>query len=134
MVVYLKGLLNDGSNPSPAHPVDPNTRQTLAFPQGGSVVVELKVVTPADFPIPQVGTLVLTAKKQPQQIPPFFTVYGDWAIAQPGTAMFRIRPADTRLMEFGRYCYDVWLVQDDGSRNQVVALSPLIIEPTNLPA
>ncbi len=132
MVVYLQGLLNDGSNPNPASPVDPNTRQMLTLPQGGSVTVRLKVVTPADFPAPQTGTLVLTAKKQPQQIPAIFTVTGTWVTSAPGEAVFEIPGTATRLMEFGWYCYDIWLV-NGASRNQIVAVSPLIIQPTALP-
>lgn len=134
MVVELQGVLVDGTNPNVAA-VPPNTRQMLSFAKGESVTVRLRIVTPADFPIASSGTVVLTAKKQPAQIPAIFTATGTWVSGEQGVALLEITPANTRLMEFGWYCYDVWLLRDGGaSRNQVVALSPLVIQPSALPA
>jgi hypothetical protein len=132
MVVNLQGVLVDGVNPNPVK-VPPNTRQALEFAKGESVTIRLDVVNSADFPVAQTGSLVLTCKKRPYDIPAIFTVTGVWDTMLPGRALFEITPLATRLMEFGRYCYDIWLLRDDGAnRNQIVALSPLQLYPSAL--
>jgi hypothetical protein len=132
MVVELQGVLSDGTNPNPIK-VPPNTRQALEFAKGESVTIRLSVVTPADFPVAQTGNLILTCKKRPYDIPAIFTAVGVWDTTIPGRAMFEITPSATRLMEFGRYCYDIWLLRDDGAdRNQIIALSPLQLYPSTL--
>lgn len=132
MVVELQGVLVDGTNPDIVA-VPPNTRQLLTFAKGESVTVRVKIVTSADFPAASSGTVVMTVKKQPQQIPPIFTATGAWSATEPGVAILEVTPANTRLMEFGWYCYDIWLLRDAGARrDQIVAVSPLVIQPTAL--
>jgi hypothetical protein len=72
------------------------------------------------------GTVRLAVKKRAADgSPAFFKEVTPLA----ATSDFVIAPADTKSLEAGRYCYDVWHTAAGGDRNAVVPLSPMWLEP-----
>ncbi len=63
-VLYLSGVLEDGSNRSPLVPVNP--RAELEVIQHTSAQIIVRVTDPANMPISSTGTMVLTVKQKPQ--------------------------------------------------------------------
>jgi len=128
-VIYLTGVLEDGTTVrSPAVPSNP--RVALELTQDCSATLRLTVVNPAGVPVPSTGTLALTIKKRPQDIPAVAIISGAWdGSAGPGVAQFDIPPSALHGYEWGRYCYDIRLSQGAGTQNLVIPTSPLQLLP-----
>lgn len=127
-VIYLTGVLEDGTTVrDPAVPVNP--RVALELTQECSARIRLTVTNPAGVPVPSSGSLILTVKKRPQDIPALATVSGSWdGSFGPGVAQFDVSPTTLRGLEWGRYCYDIRLSQG-GTQNLVIPTSPLQLLP-----
>lgn len=129
MVLYLEGLLPDGS-PAAAG-VTLNPRKALSLGVGQDASLRLTVRTPSGEAVPLAApaALVLTVKKVAvgpvlfQRVP---------TVLPSGQAEFAVTPADTRYLEPGQYVYDVWLTLG-GKRDAVVPLSPLHLEASATP-
>jgi hypothetical protein len=135
MVIRLQGVVDNGLRRD-VETVPPNTAQAIAFAQGEDVEVRVAVVNPAGFPYrpdPDSGDsrVVLTVKKQPGDLPALISVEGVWDDSQTNVATLIISAAASKYIPFGRYIYDVWLLNDvTGDVNQIIALSPLSLLPS----
>ena len=122
--ILLTGVVEDGSERDPSIPQ--NQTQSLAFPQGETLRVVVRITNPAGVPVPSEGTPTLTVKKRPQDYPPIVTLLGEWdALQGAGVAAFDVSSTTFRGVEFGRYVYDVVLVGGAGERTTAVPTSPL---------
>lgn len=116
----VTGILYDGSIARPTTP--PTARKTLSLEIGGSLTLNVLVMTPAGRIIDTShGTLVLTMKK--------IAAWWDWKIFQKsptyvnGVAQFSIVPSDTRGRLPGTYYWDVWYTDGSGNRDPVIPTS-----------
>lgn len=127
-VAYLTGVLDDGTDyQDPAVPLNPRT--ALELTQGCSTTVRMTVINPGGVPISQVGTLLLTIKKRPQDYPALASIIGAWTPQNgPGTCEFTIGPTTLAGQEWGLYCYDVRLSQA-GAQNLIMPTSPCRLAP-----
>lgn len=122
--ILLTGVVEDGSERDPSIPQ--NQTQSLAFPQGETLRVVVRITNPAGVPVPSEGTPTLTVKKRPQDYPPIVALTGSWdALLGAGAAAFDVPSATFRGIEYGRYVYDVVLVGGAGERTTAVPTSPL---------
>lgn len=132
MVIDLDGVLFDGTVPTPPQPV-PNPRVTLRWALGTTVTIRMTVRTGAGelVDLTAVATsLLLTVRKTIRDALPAFSTAGTVTPgAGPGRAEFTVPSSATRLLDPGRFVYDVWLTRTSG-RDPIVPLSPLILEPT----
>lgn len=127
-VIHLIGVLEDGTNPTdPSVPVNP--RAELAIIKATSCQVVLKVTGRNGLPIAPVGTLTMTVKQKPGDEPALAQLSGTWApMLGPGTAIFGWASTTMRDSPWGRYVYDIRLV--NGSEvNMVVPASPFRLSP-----
>ncbi len=124
MLLSLTGILEDGSVRAEGSSVPANPRTAIAFQLGTSLTIRLRVVTPEGNQVVG-GTVRLAVKKRASDgSPAFFKV-----VTLAASSDFVVTPADTKSLEAGRYAYDIWHTAVDGSRNAVVPLSPLWLEP-----
>lgn len=127
-VLYLTGVLHDGSPAiDPAVPVNP--RAEIEIIQGTTNQIVCRVVNPAGAPVPPVGDLVLTVKQKPGDEPPLAQLEGTWTpLLGPGTAVLTWPATSMRFLPWGRYVYDVRLIQG-AEVNMVVPASPFRLAP-----
>lgn len=119
-----------------------DTRRALRLTAGASTRVRLRLVQPNGAPyIPAADDVfTFTVKRsslQPMAAPGFAkTATGPQGggATEPGSVLFTVDPADTRVLAPGRYVYDCWLRTAAGVRTPVVPLSPAMIEPAATPA
>lgn len=124
-VVYLTGVLEDGSTPSPAVPANP--RELLAVTQASTTTVFLKCVTRSGVPVTS-GTLTLRVKQKPGD-EALATLPGTWVpLVGPGVASFTFTPTMFAGVQWGRYLYDIALWQD-GVVNRLIEASPFLLRP-----
>ena len=127
-VIYMTGVLEDGTTPRAAWlPV--NTRAELALIQATSSQLVIQVTNPGGVPVPAVGELILTIKQKPQDEPALVRLVATWTpMLGAGTAIFSWTSTTMRDSAWGRYVYDVRLV--NGSEvNMVIPASPFRLEP-----
>jgi hypothetical protein len=127
-VIHLIGVLEDGSKPiDPSVPENP--RVELAIIKGTSAQLVLKAVTRSGVPITPVGTLTLTVKQKPEDMPPLAQLTGTWTpMLGAGTAVFAWASTHMRDVPWGRYTYDIKLV--NGSEvNVLIPASPFGLMP-----
>jgi hypothetical protein len=127
-VAYLTGVLDDGTDYlDPAVPLNPRT--TLELTQGVSTTVRMTIINPGGVPVAANGTLRLTIKKRPQDVPAIASIIGAWAPQNgPGACEFAIGPTTLAGQDWGLYCYDVRLTQA-GVQNLVMPTSPCRLAP-----
>lgn len=126
-VVYLTGVLEDGTNQAPDVPSNP--RVELAFNKGSSNQVVLRVVNSGGVPAPPVGTLTLTVAQKPGDFPVLAQLTGTWTpMLGPGTAVFGWAKTTMQDVAWGRYLYDVRLVNGEDV-SFVVPASPFRLMP-----
>lgn len=126
-VVNLIGVLEDGTRLVPGVPENP--RAALQITQDSATIVRVSITNPAGVPVDSTGTLTLTVKKRPQDIPALLQVAGTWATTLgQGIAEFGFATTALRHVEWGRYCYDVRLAVG-GDSNLVIPTSPLLLQP-----
>ena len=136
MKLSLTGVLDDGTPWK-----IPNPRTTIQLALGGSSTIEVFVVRPngtsvvlaagSSVPLVAADTMVLTVKKTPSDSLAAIT---KTVVGPASSAVFSISPADTKLLTAGRYVFDVWLTQAGVTRDPVIPLSTLLLEPAATPA
>ena len=127
-VLYLTGVLEDGVTPrSPDVPVNP--RQELEVIQHTTNQIVMQATNPGGVPLPGIGELILTVKQKPQDEPSLARLVGTWTpMLGAGKAIFSWTAATMNSLPWGRYVYDVKLV--NGSDVQVlVPASPFRLAP-----
>lgn len=125
-VVYLTGILEDGAPPDPGLPGNP--RELLAVTQFSTTQVFLRCVTRGGVPV-TTGDLVLRVKQRPADEPPLAQLVGTWQpLVGAGVAVFTFTPTMFPNVQWGRYLYDVTLVQS-GVVNRVIQASPFQLRP-----
>lgn len=127
-VLYLTGVLEDATiERAPEVPVNP--RQTLDIIQRTTNQIILSATDPAGLPLPAIGDLILTIKQKPQDEPSLARLVGTWTpMLGPGKAIFSWTTATMAQAAWGRYVYDVRLV--NGSEvNMLIPASPFILSP-----
>ena len=126
-VLYLSGVLEDGSNRSPLVPVNP--RAELEVIQHTSAQIIVRVTDPANMPIPSTGVMVLTVKQKPQDEMALAQLTGSWyPLLGPGVAMFSWVKTTMSTLPWGRYIYDVKLTVG-AEVNVVIPASPFRLAP-----
>lgn len=126
-VVYLTGVLDDGTPLSPDVPANP--RVELALTKGSSNQVVLRVVNPSGVPMPPVGTLTLSVAQKPGDLPLLVQLTGTWTpMLGPGTAVFGWSKTMMTDVAWGRYLYDIRLSNGEDV-NFVVPASPFRLMP-----
>lgn len=133
MVIELLGVLENGTNQLDPH-VPTNPRTTLTVPQGSTVTVVLTVQDPQGVTINLAAATAvkLTMKKRPQDQPPIIQLIGSAVPLRPNVVAFTIPIQATNRLEWGRYCYDIWMLGPDGAANQVMPVSPFVVAPASL--
>jgi hypothetical protein len=131
--VWLVGLLSDGSNPAPGIPLDPRT--PIRTQLGGTLYINLQVYRPNGTQVPlSGGSLVLTIKPRPQNVPATITLTGT---LQPQVAQnavqFKLTSAASKTLQPGRYLYDVVFQDAAGNRDAVIPLSAFYFEAAVTP-
>lgn len=128
-VIHLTGVLEDGTKPiDPSVPENP--RVELALIKGTSAQLVLRSTTRSGVPITPVGTLTLTVKQKPEDEPALAHLTGTWTpMLGPGTAVFTWATSAMRDMMWGRYIYDVKLV-NGSDVNVLIPASPFRLMPT----
>lgn len=130
MLLNLIGLYQDGSNPAPGVPTNPRVPITTQI--GGSATIVVKLLRPsgAGVSVTSGWSFLLTCKRRPQDQPPAFQLTG---AVQPllgsNVMAFTLTPTATKLLQPGRYSYDVLMVDPSGNRDFVIPLSPFILQP-----
>ena len=130
MRATLTGVVNqDASRPPGTRPLAQAGPQEIRLPRGGTLTVDLSVLTADGGPQDLTGwTTILQVKRfandDPADIAKTATVVG------LGLARFAVVPADTRRLEPGRYVYDVWTTDPAANRYQVVPVGVLVLLPT----
>lgn len=126
--VYLTGVLEDGSPPSPSVPRNP--REQLAVTQASSTTIIVKSTNAAGVPLPATGTLALTIKQRPNDEPPLAQLVGTWTPSLgAGVAVFSFTPTTMQNAQWGRYLYDVRLTTTGGVVNRLIEASPFLLRP-----
>ena len=126
-VLYLTGVLYDGSPPTDPT-VPPNPRTELEIIQGTTNQIVCRVVTPSGAPVAPVGTLTMTVKQKPGD-EALAVLTGTWTpLLSPGTAVLTWTATTMRYQQWGRYVYDVKLVNGDAI-DMVVPASPFRLAP-----
>lgn len=126
-VLYLTGVLEDGSPRSPSVPVNPRAALSIIHRSRAQVVI--RITTSAGVPIPSEGSLVLTIKQKPQDAETLAQLVGTWTPDLGlGVAMFSWTPTTMNYSPWGRYVYDVKLTNGDAV-DFVVPASPFRLEP-----
>lgn len=126
-VLYLTGVLDDGTPRSPSVPVNP--RAELAIIHKSRAQVVIRITNTAGVPIASEGTLTLTVKQKPQDGEALAQLTGVWTPdLGPGVAMFSWAPTTMPYSPWGRYVYDVKLV-NGAAVDFVVPASPFRLEP-----
>jgi len=126
-VLYLTGVLEDGTPRSPAVPVNPRAELSVIHRSRAQVVI--RIAHTAGVPIPSEGTLTLTVKQKPQDESALALLTATWTPELGmGVAMFSWTPTTMNFSPWGRYVYDVKLVNGDAV-DFVVPASPFRLEP-----
>lgn len=126
-VLYLTGVLDDGTPRSPSVPVNPRVELSIIHKSRAQVVI--RITNTAGVPIPSEGTLTLTVKQKPQDGESLALLNGTWTPnLGPGVAMFAWTPTTMPYSPWGRYVYDVKLVNGEAV-DFVVPASPFRLEP-----
>lgn len=131
MLQRLLGVIEDGINRAADVPLEP--RRTLRIPRGVTATIELTVQRPNGSAFDLTGsTVVLTVKKSSLQVDvqPGLKKTGVLVVGQPNLVRFTLEPADTLVLEPGRFVYDAWRTAGDGARDPLVMIAPFILEPT----
>lgn len=128
MIINLVGLLDDGAPLSPG--VEGNPRRAVQLTRGSNVTLKVTAFTPQGVAVDFTGgSLVFTVKKNPDDST---AVISKTATIAATLATFALLPADFRNMEPGNFAYDIWLTRG-GSRDAIIPLSPLWLEPAAAP-
>lgn len=132
MIIELDGILEIGGERSQALPV--NARKTIRFTRGEDVLIKLTMYRSdgTSYSV-AVAALVFTIKKIPADgsalVEAAVAMFGP--TSPTGRCEFTLAGARTKLLQAGRYVYDVWLTEPGtGLRQPVVPLSALIVEDT----
>ena len=134
--IYLTGIADDGSYPSPETPA--YTAQLVTVPRGGDVTIYTDVFYPSGMPVVLANdtsaTAVFTVRSQPD---PFLQPAIQYTLG-PGIAtasgfknriVLSIVPSDTAQYLPNRYWFDFWLTYRS-LRYQIIQTSVFIISPT----
>lgn len=134
--VNIIGVLENGpqvGQPSRSLNAPDNPRVALRLIQQTSLTVNLQVLNASGMPVDLTGgTTTLVVRKMPG---------GTAAITKTGAAItppnkscvsFQFNPNDSlpQRMQFGRWCFSIAFKDGDGNVNDVVPLSPFILEPS----
>lgn len=132
MVIELLGVLENGTNPLDVH-VPSNPRTTVTLPQGATARIVLTVKDPQGVTIDLTAatSVKFTMKKRPQDQPPIFQLTGMAVPLRPNVVAFDVPIIATNRLEWGRYCYDIWMLGPDGAANQVMPVSPFVVAPSS---
>lgn len=134
MSVAITGVLADGSVPA-----NPNARplvpleQTLPWARGEDGWVAIAVRTAAGLPTSLTGATLSFAVARAGEVVPLFTRAGIVTDALAGLARFQLVAADTVDLPHGRYRYDVFLTDDDGRHQIVLASTFMVLEAEQSP-
>ena len=126
MVLYLTGILEDGSSRAAGVPLVAAT--PIILHRGETTQVRVQIIRPSGqlVNLAQVASdITLTVKRFIVQQPPSLMRVG--VMASSG-ATFEIEAGAMRQMQPGQYLYDVWLTLLDGTSHQVVLTSTLMLE------
>ncbi len=128
-VVYLTGVLEDGTTQADGVPENP--RATLTVTQGTTTQVVLRATTEGGVPLSSAdGTLTLTVKKRPGDEPALVQLVGSWTpFTAPGTALFTFTATSLNGLEWGRYVYDIRITSGGGAINRLIPASPFVVAP-----
>ena len=108
-VLYLAGVLFDGTRATDPKIPSENPRMSLEVIQGTSNQIVCRITNPAGDPVAPVGDVILTVKQKPQD-EPLALLEGTWApLLGPGTAVFSWATSTMRYSPWGWYVYDVRL-------------------------
>lgn len=126
-VVYLTGVIEDGTALAPDVPANP--RSELSFTKGSSNQVVVRVVNSGGVPVPPVGSLTLTVAQKPGDFPPLAQLTGTWTpMLGPGTAVFGWAKTTMQDSAWGRYLYDIRLA-NGVDVNFIIPASPFRLMP-----
>ncbi|MFA6168530.1 MAG: hypothetical protein WC700_18035 [Gemmatimonadaceae bacterium] len=125
MVIANVTVVLDDGTPRAAS-VPQNDLHEVTVPLGAAFTLRLRVVSPAGVPVDCTGaTAVWTAKRRPQDP----TVL--WAKSATGTRAgfdLVLAAADTRRVDWGRACHDVWhTAATGGARTPLISASSLVL-------
>lgn len=130
MLLDLTGVYQDGSALDAQVPS--NARQALAFVQGATVRLRMRVVTSAGVPVDLFTggwSLVWAAKKVRNGCA--FKRQGSLVINDgPGRVDFLLTATETAKLKTGKYAYDVTMLGPGGVQEPVVPYSELVVEPS----
>lgn len=130
MLLDLTGVYQDGSALDAQVPS--NARQALAFVQGATVRLRMRVVTSAGVPVDLFTggwSLVWSAKKVRNGCA-FKRQGGLVASDGPGRVDFLLTAAETAKLKVGKYAYDVTMLGPGGQQEPIVPYSELAVEPS----
>ncbi len=127
-VIHLIGVLEDGTKPiDPSVPENP--RVELAITKGTTAQLVLRAVTRSGVPVTPVGTLTLTIKQKPEDLPALAQLSGTWTpMLGAGTAVFTWASTAMRDSAWGRYVYDIKLT-NGSDVNVLIPASPFRLMP-----
>lgn len=126
-VVYLTGVLEDGSTPAPGVPLNP--RELLAVTQSTTTQVFVRCVTRGGVPLEEGPTMTLRVKQRPGDEPALASVLGTYApLTGPGVWVFTFLPTMFQGVQWGRYLYDVTR-SDAEATNRLIQASPFLLRP-----
>lgn len=127
-VIFLTGVLEDGSTLAPTVPVNP--RVELAVTQGTTTQVFVRITNRAGVPVTDGPQATLRVKQRPGDGVSLVQLSGVWAplMGGPGVVVFSFTPEMFSTAPWGRYVYDVTL-DDAGVINKVIPASPFVLRP-----
>lgn len=127
-VVYLTGVLEDGSTPAPDVPANP--RELLAVTQGTTTQVFVRCVTRGGVPLEGGPSMILRVKQQPGDEPALAQVTGTYSpLSGPGVWVFTFTPTMFQGVQWGRYLYDVTRSDINEGTNRLIQASPFLLRP-----
>ena len=133
-VLNLIGVLENGpqlGQPSRSLAAPDNPRVAIRLNQQTSLTINLQVLLASGGPVDlTAGTTKLIVSKVPRQRPLFTKTGVAVSPPVPNFVSFQIDPTDTlwQRVEFGRWCYAIKFTDADGNVNDVIPLSPFLIE------
>lgn len=127
-VIFLTGVLEDGSTLAPTVPVNP--RAELAVTQGTTTQVFVRITNRAGVPVAGGSAATLRVKQRPGDGISLVQLSGVWAplLGGPGVVVFSFTPEMFATAPWGRYVYDITL-DDSGVVNKVIPASPFVLRP-----
>lgn len=130
-VVYLTGVLNDGSAYHPSVPKDPS--KTIAVYKGIGTTISLSVIYPNGSPVDLTNRrIVLTVRRSTLDDEVILQTDGSiaWGNEAKNKADILIAGILTRTWEGTKYVYDIWCLEESGDIEVVVPTSRLFLSPS----